>query len=103
MRSVRRATLAYAAKDTTMSPPATGMVAWLPTIVIDRYRQNLRPNAGRGTNPVSGDAPDWLLEPDLAEVDRHHQHFQDWPAVWTARIGATPGGQANAVRRHIIR
>jgi hypothetical protein len=43
-----------------------------------------------------------LLEPDSADIDGHHQHFQDRAAIWSTRVGATPGGQANTVRRHII-
>ena len=30
-----------------------------------------------------------LLELDRANIDRHHQHFQDRPAVGTTRIGVT--------------
>jgi hypothetical protein len=44
-----------------------------------------------------------LLEPNLTDIDRHHQHFQDWPTVRTARVRATPGWHGNTVRRHMMR
>ena len=33
-----------------------------------------------------------LLELDFADIDGHHQHFEDRAAIWSARIGATLGG-----------
>src|SRR5260221_7651426 len=44
-----------------------------------------------------------LLELNRADIDRHHQQFEDRPAVGTARIGTTPGRQTNAISRHMIR
>ena len=44
-----------------------------------------------------------LLELDSTDIDGHHEHFQDRAAIWSARIGATLGGQAHTVRRHVIR
>ena len=43
-----------------------------------------------------------LFEPDLADINRHHQHLQDWPAIGSARIGAALGRQTYAVRLHVV-
>jgi hypothetical protein len=43
-----------------------------------------------------------LLEPDLADIDRHHQHLPDRMAIGSARICTTLGWETNAVRFHIV-
>src|ERR1700730_11383149 len=42
-----------------------------------------------------------LFEPDLADINRHHQHLQDRPPIGSARKGAALGRQTHAVRLHV--
>ena len=44
-----------------------------------------------------------LLEPDVAEIERYHQHLLDRAPIRSARIGATLARQTNAVGLDVVR
>src|SRR5258706_11351207 len=124
LRSAKRGTQAYRAKRYNDLFARNRDRGTAPTIVIDRCQRNAefrseirevqvsgaasrstrhaRRRAGSATGPLAADESAALLEADRADVDRHHQHFRNRPAVWTARVGTALGGQANPVRRHIV-
>src|SRR5262245_53804899 len=52
---------------------------------------------------LKGSEADALCEPDVADVDRHHQHLENRLPLRTARVRAPFRWKPDAVRLHIVK
>lgn len=72
-----------------------------PAFEAEQSDPQLRKQLMRIESPMAGNTHS-ARKPDLADIDRNRQHFGDWPAIASTRVGATLGWQVNSVRDHVI-